>query len=267
MRMVKARWSYKGRIAPIRVIVIHSAEVPEVPAAAENVARYFATTDVQASAHVCVDNDSAVRCLPDVDTAWAAPGCNADGLQVELAGYASQSRAQWLDTYSRGVLDQAARVVADWCLAYDIPPRRLTRAELKAGKRGITCHADVSAVYKRSDHTDPGEGFPWDVFMDLVAVRVRDAGGETKGTGGDEESKFPAWPKRQLRLTRPRIRGVDVRVWQRQMRQRGWSIAVDGVFGPRCDTVCRSFQQQKGLAVDGIVGPITWDAAWTSPVT
>jgi predicted chitinase len=59
----------------------------------------------------------------------------------------------------------------------------------------------------------------------------------------------------------------DVRTWQAQMRARGWGIDADGIFGPKSDAACRSFQREKGLGVDGMVGPETWDAAWTAAVT
>jgi len=58
-----------------------------------------------------------------------------------------------------------------------------------------------------------------------------------------------------------------VQTWQQRMRDRGWSIGVDGCFGPESESVCRSFQAEKGLTVDGDVGPITWDASWSAPVT
>jgi hypothetical protein len=170
MDFVQAKWYGPGRTVPIRVIVIHDMEAPEGPLTAENVAHYFATMPAsnKASAHVCVDNNSAVRCVADGDRAWHAPGANSDGLGIELAGYARQSRAEWLDQYSKGVLDQAAKVVAGWCAKHKIPARKLTVAELVAGKRGLVGHRDVSAAYHQTNHSDPGPDFPWDYFLGRV---------------------------------------------------------------------------------------------------
>ena len=46
--------------------------------------------------------------------------------------------------------------------------RRLRAADLVAGKRGITGHADVSAAFRKSDHWDPGPDFPWTRFLRLA---------------------------------------------------------------------------------------------------
>lgn len=35
---------------------------------------------------------------------------------------------------------------------------------------------------------------------------------------------------------------------------------VDGVFGPGCEKAVKQYQKDKGLTVDGIVGPKTWDS-------
>ena len=88
---------YEGRQRALRLIVIHTMEAPETPTTAENIAAYFASGNVVASAHACVDQDSLVICLPMSDTAFAAPGANADGYQVEHAGYAAQDDAGWAD--------------------------------------------------------------------------------------------------------------------------------------------------------------------------
>lgn len=59
----------------------------------------------------------------------------------------------------------------------------------------------------------------------------------------------------------------DVRTWQSKMRSRGWAIDVDQIYGSGSERVCRQFQSEKRLAVDGKVGPQTWNATWSAPVT
>ncbi|MFJ5883113.1 peptidoglycan-binding protein [Kitasatospora cineracea] len=73
----------------------------------------------------------------------------------------------------------------------------------------------------------------------------------------------PRWPGRYLKVQSPMLHGDDVLMWQRRMAARGWSISADGWYGPASAQVCRSFQQRHGLGVDGIVGPVTWNAAWS----
>jgi peptidoglycan hydrolase-like protein with peptidoglycan-binding domain len=81
------------------------------------------------------------------------------------------------------------------------------------------------------------------------------------------QAKAPKFPGRVLRLTTPLTHGADVSLWQAQMAHRGWRISVDGWYGAESVSVCRQFQTEKRLAVDGMVGPQTWSAAWTSKVT
>jgi len=154
----------------VRLIVIHSMEAPEKGDTAENVAHFFQTTDREASAHLCIDSDSIVRCVRDDDVAFAAPGANADGVHLELAGFARQTEPDWLDAFGVLMLERAADVAAQYCLKYDIPARRLSNAELaNTANRGIVSHAQVSETFRKSDHTDPGSGFPWNFFLERVA--------------------------------------------------------------------------------------------------
>ncbi len=74
----------------------------------------------------------------------------------------------------------------------------------------------------------------------------------------------PAYPGR---VTRRGSVGPRVRTIQRRLRARGWRITVDGIYGPRTEEIIRAFQAEKGLAADGIVGPRTWAALWTAPIT
>src|SRR5699024_5439744 len=55
---------------------------------------------------------------------------------------------------------------------------------------------------------------------------------------------------------------TSVSVWQSQMAHRGWNIGtVDGEYGAQSQEVCLAFQEERGLTVDGIVGPETWAAS------
>ena len=58
-----------------------------------------------------------------------------------------------------------------------------------------------------------------------------------------------------------------VRQWQGRMAERMWDIDVDGDYDAASERVCRAFQREKQLEVDGILGPETWRCAWECPIT
>lgn len=170
--VIKAKWFTKSTgIRTVRVIVIHTMEAPKKADTAENVAKFFQTLPAtrKASAHLCIDNDSIVQCVFDNDVAFAAPGVNRDGIQLELAGFASQTAADWKDAYNTLLLEKAANAAAQYCLKYDIPREHLTNKQLKDGAKGIIGHVQATKVFPpNAGHTDPGENFPWNFFIERV---------------------------------------------------------------------------------------------------
>jgi peptidoglycan hydrolase-like protein with peptidoglycan-binding domain len=58
-----------------------------------------------------------------------------------------------------------------------------------------------------------------------------------------------------------------LQAWQARMAARGWKITADGLWGSQTEGVLRAFQDEKGLRVDGRLGPKSWAAAWTAEVT
>lgn len=169
---VPARWKTVTSGRHPTLIVLHAMQSPEKPTGAEACANYFKTTDRKASAHLCIDNNSIVRSVLDKDVAYAAKHANARGLHIEHAGYSAQSAQDWRDPFSDGMLSLSAVAARKWCDTYDIPVTFLDAKELRAGKPGITTHAQVEKAFPSSGHWDPGPNFPIDYYLTLVDASV-----------------------------------------------------------------------------------------------
>lgn len=176
MEFVQAR-NYTRVTTPARtvaLVVLHTMEYPERPTGAEWCASYFAGTSApRASAHYMVDNDTVVQGVRDEDVAWAAPGANHNGLQIEHAGYAAQGTADWADAYSSSMLALSARLVAKLCARHSLPVRFVDAEGIKAGRWGITTHAEVTKAFpvvngQRMTHWDPGPNFPMNTYIAAV---------------------------------------------------------------------------------------------------
>jgi peptidoglycan hydrolase-like protein with peptidoglycan-binding domain len=170
---VQARF-YGKRRTIVDLVVLHCMEAPESSARAEQCAQYMATLPSDAgakSAHYYVDSDSVVQGVADHFVAFAAPGANHNGIQIEHAGYARQSSAEWLDDFGVRMLWLSAQLVARKVRDRSLPIGFLRAADLlKKGSRGITTHHEVSIAFGRSDHHDPGPGFPMQWYLQQVQL-------------------------------------------------------------------------------------------------
>ena len=177
---------------PIRRVVIHSTVSPCEPGGARAIARYFMQTDRDASAHYITDPAETIQGLYDSWVGYAAPP-NEGSLHVEMcdipgprpddkpgtARWRALRRVwRWVRPAQRRMLRRTARLTAQLCLAEQLPIEWLTVADLRAGRRGITSHANVSLTWRQSTHWDPG-WWPRRRFMRLVrryARQIRKAG-------------------------------------------------------------------------------------------
>jgi len=258
---VQARNFTRGRSNAIDVLVVHTMESPEKPDTAESVANWFAgSTAPQASAHYCIDANSVVQCVRDTDVAWHAPGANHNGLGFEHAGRAAQTSADWSDDYSTAMLERSAELVADKCREHHIPVVWLQVADLRAGRRGITGHVQVSDAFRRSDHRDPGTSFPVEDYL----ARVKRYMGESFVPTSEHRGRDKA--PSQTPLLKEGDEGYQVKRLQRLLVAQGFDPGpIDGIFGKLTAKAVQEAQTTHGLRQDAKAGALTWQvlsAAW-----
>ena len=69
----------------------------------------------------------------------------------------------------------------------------------------------------------------------------------------------PAWPEKQF------VQGDtdrDLQCFQRQLGSRGYGLTGTGYYGPATKTAVVALQTKNGINPSGIIGPLTWTAAW-----
>ena len=69
----------------------------------------------------------------------------------------------------------------------------------------------------------------------------------------------PTYPGKALRQG---SKGADVQAVQQRLSDVGFSLSVDGNFGPGTAKAVLAFQQANNLGGDSVVGPNTWAALW-----
>lgn len=152
------------RQTPIQTIVIHTYECPRGD---DIVPRAEYQERSETSYNVLVGSHRALEAVPDQQAPWAAGRtANQRGLHLSFLAYAADPPARWLEHHNQ--LDLGARIVAAWCRRHNIPPVKITPSDLQAGTRGVCGHADTSAAWHETDHTDPGPNFPWGEFLQRV---------------------------------------------------------------------------------------------------
>lgn len=183
----------RTRPKPVRFVVLHSTQGSETLESAEIALQLWHTWDRQSSVHYAVDQNSTVCAMRPEQKAWHAAGGNSDTVGIEHCGRAEQSRAEWLDTFGRGMLAQSGQLVAALLLVFGIPFRRASatdhanaNAETSSNgyvggpwSGGILDHAAITESARlrgipTGGHWDVGTGFPWDYEFDRIAEHLEE---------------------------------------------------------------------------------------------
>jgi Putative peptidoglycan binding domain/N-acetylmuramoyl-L-alanine amidase len=243
----------------VRLIVVHTAEGATT---IESLGNFFANPSAEVSSHTGADDKAGVigEYVKRGNKAWTAANYNPVAVQIELCAFAKWSTDEW--HRHPNMLKNCARWIAEEAAHFGVPITALSPGAAQGSGRGVCQHADLGSG--GGGHWDCGGGFPMGYVLDLAR------GGKPAPPPSGAKPP-PAGKAPPLHVDyfgqQHNAQHADVRTWQSQMRARGWSIGVDQIYGPQSEQVCRSFQSEKGLAVDGLVGPQTWSATWTAPVT
>ena len=185
-------WTRKfvfGKVRPthqIKNIFIH-VTVNAAGTPAENVAQY--QIDSQSGSYHELTDTTVKHLIENTDDwlTWSSGNYGNDiGLHRSFVLWGTETRVQWLQ-YDR-MLREAAKRDAEWCRKYNIPPVKLTAADLRAGKKGFAGHLETGQAWGGTDHVDPGIGFPWDVYLGYVRDYLN--GSKTDKEGGVLTTKY-----------------------------------------------------------------------------
>jgi hypothetical protein len=247
----------------VRLIVLHTAEGSTTY---ESLGNFFASSSSGVSSHTGIDDKRGKigEYVSRGNKAWTQGNANPVCVAAELCGFASWSDSTWRNSHGNMLLN-AADWVAEEASKFGIPITKLTASQAQGSGRGVCQHRDLGTW--GGNHSDCGNGFPMDYVLDLArgGTPAPPSGGTPPPSGGG------AAPAMSVDYFGPQYGHnymcPDVGTWQSKMSSRGWSLGVDGIYGGESEGQCRQFQSEKGLSVDGMVGPETWNATWNAPVT
>ena len=164
---------------PSGVIVVHTSEgAPDwvgPDTGAEGLARFIQTRGDFGSYHEGVDSDSIMLLVPFHLQAYGdGTGSNPHAIHISAATQAARWAAapeEWRRETVKNMAEAAARA-ARWLKAehgITVPARRITKAQSDRREPGFIAHGDRDPGRR----SDPGAGFPWDLFLREFADAMR----------------------------------------------------------------------------------------------
>lgn len=166
--------------ASVKAIQVHTTESLDRMGTDDDldgVGSWFDNPKSFASSWIGVDGDANSRLwVPGAEKAWTMGHyqVNAETLNIEFVGRASQSRKEWEEKQ----LKHGAKWAAYAIINYDfvvIDPDNIRRARFRGPNittYGIGEHRDLTRQ-GIGTHTDPGDNFPMPHFIELIEYYVK----------------------------------------------------------------------------------------------
>ena len=229
------------------------------------------------SAHYVVSEDT-VWCIVDPDRrAWHAGNSKANHDQIGIELDPNQSRRAATEKTAAALIADLRAVYGNLPLS---PHKRWTSTQCPGNwdlgrldrlargvKPGVSGGGATVPAPKPAakPSTSKAPAFPLPRRKGAMYYYGPASGPKTSVSGRGRNTGAPG----DVVLQGGRWYSKGLKMWQQRMLDRGWSGigAADGRYGPKTEKVVRQFQKSKGLGVDGKIGPGTWAAAWTEPVT
>jgi N-acetyl-anhydromuramyl-L-alanine amidase AmpD len=152
-----------GSQSSVTRIVMHCTVSPTQAGGARANARYFQSPGAGGLAHYVVDPTETIQCAPESTVVWAAPP-NDGSIHIELTDPQVGDPARWDDADHQAMLARAVDLARDIAARWQVPLVFVDTTGLLAGIQGVTGHVHVAQAWHQSDHTDPGDAFPWPTF-------------------------------------------------------------------------------------------------------
>lgn len=208
-----AAWAHGGAFeVPPNLVVVHAAECPIRGGYARSVAGWFARSPADAgpgtSAHTFADPAEVVEMVRAGTIAYhVGPAGNPLSRGEEHAGYTAYTREQWTTPDGLAMLRLSSARRAGYMVTHDIPIRWLSIEQVRQAARtramadgGLCTHNDIrlafnDATHTYTTHTDPGAGYPYDLYIDMVRRAAEGEDDVTAQEMWDYQIPFPTWAK------------------------------------------------------------------------
>lgn len=170
-RLAYPALGHGGPLSNVVCGVVHDAETPMKAGYAKSIGSWWGSTPGD-SAHGMVDPADICQFLPYNVTAWhVGPVANGRTVGFEQAGYAAQTREDWLTPDGLAQMDNLVVLMREASAFWGLPlkmvtdPAVISEAFRTGEKIGWCYHATIADSVGGTDHHDPTPNYPVDVLQ------------------------------------------------------------------------------------------------------